>query len=380
MTKNKTILILCDWFLPGFKAGGPIQSIATLTQYLAPHFHFKIITTDRDFKSNQPYSNVIINEWTVYEGREVFYVSPENLNSTFILKLIQTTPHDVIYLNSLFSKIFTIQPLSWRKQGKLTSKVVLAPRGMLRPGALAVKPLKKQLFLMYAKITGLFKEVLWQSTSAEETQEIKNKIAQSVNISEISNFPKTSEAVKPIIKEKNKLNICFIGRILDVKNLMFACDIIKSITNTIKFHVFGPIEDSEYWNKCQTCVKSLPKSVEFEYKGELTQDEIGKTIQHYHALFLPTRTENFGHVIVETLQNSRPVIISDQTPWRQLMQHKAGFDISLDKPNEFVKAINTLTDMNQEEYDRWCEAAKNYIQARLNIEAIINKYINLFNQ
>lgn len=371
---------MCDWFLPGFKAGGPIQSIATLTHNLLPHFNFKIITTDRDFKSNQPYLNVKKNEWTKFEGREVFYVSPENLNSTFILQLIQSTPHDVIYLNSLFSKIFTIQPLRWRKQRKITSKIILAPRGMLRPGALAVKSLKKQLFLMYAKISGLFNDIVWQSTSTEETQEIKNKISSHLNIFEISNFPKTSERITPIKKESGSLNICFVGRILDVKNLMFACEVLHSITNIIKFHVFGPIEDAEYWNRCQEYVKSLPNTIEFNYKGELTQEEIGKTIQYYHALFLPTRTENFGHVIVETLQNSRPVIISDQTPWKQLTQHKAGFDLPLDKPSDFVNAINILSEMNQDEYDKWCDAARTYIQARLNIEAIKSKYINLFNQ
>lgn len=378
MTKNKTILILCDWFLPGFKAGGPIQSIATLTQYLAPHFHFKIITTDRDFKSNQPYSNVIINEWTVYEGREVFYVSPENLNSTFILKLIQTTPHDVIYLNSLFSKIFTIQPLRWRKQGRITSKIVLAPRGMLGEGALKIKKLKKIMFLKWTITFGYFKGVTWHSTSEQETNEIKKVIGNYINVCEVENLPRLMKNDKQITKFSHQLKICFISRISEKKNLYYALKILSSCNQTnIVFDIYGPIEDENYWNKCTSDFK---ETVQINYKGIISPTEISSVIANYHALLLPTLNENFGHVIVETLQNSRPVIISDQTPWRQLMQHKAGFDISLDKPNEFVKAINTLTDMNQEEYDRWCEAAKNYIQARLNIEAIINKYINLFNQ
>ncbi|MBK8369616.1 MAG: hypothetical protein IPL10_20170 [Bacteroidetes bacterium] len=59
-------------------AGGPIQSIATLTKQLGNDIDFKITTTDRDFKSNKPYDNVKVNEWTNFEGRDVFYVSPEN--------------------------------------------------------------------------------------------------------------------------------------------------------------------------------------------------------------------------------------------------------------------------------------------------------------
>ena len=61
LSAKKTILILCDWFLPGYLAGGPIQSIATLTKQLGDAIDFKIITTDRDFKSKKPYENIAIN-------------------------------------------------------------------------------------------------------------------------------------------------------------------------------------------------------------------------------------------------------------------------------------------------------------------------------
>ena len=87
----------------------------------------------------------------------------------------QHTPHDAIYLNSLFSKFFTVYPLKWRLQQKIKSNIILAPRGMLRDGALAVKPIKKQVYLLYAKLTGLFKNVHWQSTSSQETVEIKKR-------------------------------------------------------------------------------------------------------------------------------------------------------------------------------------------------------------
>ena len=91
MSVKKTILILCDWFLPGYLAGGPIQSVATLTKQLGNDIDFKIITTDRDFKSKKTYSEIKSNVWTVFEGRTIFYVSPENMNPEFILKLKLTS-------------------------------------------------------------------------------------------------------------------------------------------------------------------------------------------------------------------------------------------------------------------------------------------------
>lgn len=379
MTAKKTILILCDWFLPGYLAGGPIQSIATLTKQLGNDIDFKIITTDRDFKSNKPYDSIKINEWTSFEGRIVFYVSPENMNPDFILKLIQNTSHDSIYLNSLFSKLFTVYPLKWKQHRKIKSNIVLAPRGMLRDGALAVKPFKKQLYLLYAKLTGLFNSVHWQSTSSEETIEVKKRIGNHVTIAEVSNFPTVSDGIESIEKQVGILKLCFIARILDIKNLNFAIDVLKDIKDVdIVFDIYGPKEDKIYWKLCEQNSQMLPKNIQFNYLGVLKPSDISKTISHYHALFLPTQTENFGHVIVETLQNARPVIISDQTPWRDLQNKNVGFDISLNEKMQFVNAIKQMAQLNQSEFDNMSKASRLYIHQKLNVEDIKLKYLQLF--
>ncbi len=380
MSAKNTILILCDWFLPGYLAGGPIQSVATLTKQLGNDIDFKIITTDRDFKSNKPYDNVKVNEWTNFEGRDVFYVSPENMNSEFILKLIQNTQHDSIYLNSLFSKLFAVSPLKWKQQGKIHSKIILAPRGMLGDGALAIKALKKQLFLIYCKVFGLFKDIVWQSTSAQETSEIKKRLGANSKIIEVSNLPNTANAITAIEKQSGKLKLCFISRVSEKKNLNFAIDVLKLIPQTdIIFDVYGPIEDELYWNTCQENAKGLSQTIKFQYKGILEPSEIGKTISQYHALFLPTQNENYGHIIVETLQHARLVLLSDQTPWRNLKEEHVGFDIALADKTKFVEAIQVMSSLNQLEFDEMIKVAVSYINCQLNLKDIKSKYLALFN-
>lgn len=379
MSAKKTILILCDWFLPGYLAGGPIQSIATLTQHLGSDIDFKIITTDRDFKSDKVYQGININQWTTFSGRQVFYVSPDNMNPDFILKLIQTTAHDIIYLNSLFSRLFTVYPLKWKQQGKIKSNIVLAPRGMLRDGALAVKPIKKQLYLLYAKLTGLFKNVHWQSTSSQETVEIKKRIGNHVQVSEVSNLPATSNEIQFIEKQPGNLKLCFIARIVDIKNLNFAIDILKEVKGChVIFDVYGPKEDAAYWDLCKQNAKSLPNNIVFTYKSVLKPEVISSIINKYHALFLPTQTENFGHIIVETLLNARPVVISDQTPWRNLQTENAGFDISLNEKDKFVDNLHKFCSMDQAEFDNICSSSVSYIHQKLNVVEIKKQYLNLF--
>lgn len=379
MNSKKNILILCDWFLPGYKAGGPIQSIATLTSHLGRDFNFKIITTDRDFKSHEPYPEIEADQWTVYEGREVFYVSPGNMRPDFIFNLIASTPHDTIYLNSLFSKLFTIYPLKWKQQGKIRSRIILAPRGMLRDAALAVKPLKKKLFLWYAGFTRLFKDVHWQSTSARETMEIRKRIG-NVTITELSNLPDTINSTLPIEKKADELRLCFIARIVEIKNLHYAIQILKTIkTGSVIFDVFGPKEDEAYWKNCAAQANELPENIQFSYRGSLEPETIPATLGRYHALFLPTQTENFGHVIVQSLQCGRPVIISDNTPWRELKQKYAGYDIDLETPQAFKEAIGEFLNMDQPDYNLFVEGSAAYINSVLNTDRLKKQYIALFN-
>jgi glycosyltransferase involved in cell wall biosynthesis len=370
---------LCDWFLPGYLAGGPIQSIATLTTQLGKDLDFKIITGDRDFKSETPYLNVKINKWTEFEGRSVYYISPDKLNEGFLLELIQSTQHDAIYLNSLFSKHFAVNPLKWKQRGKINSKVILAPRGMLGEGALAIKPLKKHLFLRYAKTFGYFKDVCWQSTSAQETVEIKKRIGAKSHIVEISNFPNTAKKMEGIEKRPGFLKLCFISRISEKKNLNFAIEVLKFIKDSsITFDVYGPIEDDQYWNACLKNSEELQKNIQFNYKGVFKPEEIGSVVSNYHALFLPTHNENYGHVIVEALQHGRPVILSDQTPWRNLEKENVGFDISLNEKLRFILAIHQLSSIDQKGFDAMSKSCISYIQLKLNIDDIKQSYLNLF--
>lgn len=381
MNAKKTILILCDWFLPGYLGGGPIQSIATLTKQLGNDLNFKIITTDRDFKAKEPYKNITNNCWTIYEGRSVFYISQDQLTPDFLLNLIQSTPHDTIYLNSLFSKHFAVNPLKWKQQGKIKTPLIIAPRGMFSNSALAVKPLKKKMFFIYAKWCGLFKNIHWQSTSPQETMDIKKHVGVSVKLTEITNLPYTPSAISVIEKKPGELKICFIARILGIKNLDFAIDVLKDINKyPVIFDIYGPKEDLDYWNLCEDKIKTLPENIICTYKGVLQPHEIGRTLSAYHVLLLPTQTENFGHVIVETFLQGRPVIISDNTPWRELKTKKVGFDLSLNHKEQFTEAINHLIQLDDEGFKSMSENCINYINTQLNIENIKAKYLTLFNQ
>lgn len=371
-------MILCDWFLPGYLAGGPIQSIAALTQHLKDEFEFKIITADTDFKATEPYRSVKADLWTSYAGREVYYISQAKLNKDTIASLINNTPHDILYLNSMFSKFFAVIPLQLKKKGLINSRIVLAPRGMLSEGALQTKRLKKTLFLALGKTIGLFKELTWQSTSPQETKEIRKRMGH-VTIKEASNLPNTPLHQHGIEKQAGELRLCYVARICETKNLAFAIEVLRSgINGHVSLDVYGPIEDPAYWEQCRALAKQLPSNITFSYGSALHPQDVSKAICDHHALFLPTHNENFGHAMVEAMLCARPVVISDQTPWRQLEQEQAGFDVALASPEKFRDAINALVRFDNPEFQAWSQHAQAYIHQRLSIEGIKQAYKQLF--
>ena len=146
-SKNKkTILIFIDWYVPGYKAGGPIKSIYSLVRYFENDFNFLVITSDTDFGETAPYPSVKSDTWVkVNNSVSVFYTSKTFLNRRNILNLMKGIKFDVIYLNSFFSFYFSLLPLLYCKLGIIKKPLLLAPRGMLGKGALKIKSGKKNL-------------------------------------------------------------------------------------------------------------------------------------------------------------------------------------------------------------------------------------------
>ena len=66
------------------------------------------------------------------------------------------------------------------------------------------------------------------------------------------------------------------------------------------------------------------------FLGPLKPKEVCDVILDSHLLFSPTTGENFGHAIFEAFALGRPVLISDQTPWINLIDIGVGYDLPLD--------------------------------------------------
>jgi hypothetical protein len=182
MTKRLKVLVFVQSYIPGYRAGGPIRSIANLVEMLGDEFDFKIVTADHDFGVKEPFSGIIPNTWCKVGKAEVYYASNPKIRLLALSKLINSIEHDVLYLNSFFSPDFTLKPLLLRRL-KLIPKVctIIAPRGEFSSGALQLKWFKKKLFIKVVDQIKLYENLIWQASSCYEKADIL-KIFMQQNI------------------------------------------------------------------------------------------------------------------------------------------------------------------------------------------------------
>lgn len=382
MDLNKKILVLTDWYYPGFKAGGPIQSCRNLVLALKDSIDFYVFTSNTDLGESQPYPGVVSDKWiAISPGENVYYGQPGTFSKKKLAEVINSIKPDLIYLNSMFSVRFTIIPLIILFFGKYKCKIVLAPRGMLNDSALFYKPLKKKVFLKLFKLLGLHWNIHFHATDLKEEKDIIKNFPNAKAVSLAPNFA-NQKTPKRLVIDKNPgtLKLVFLSRITPVKNLLFVVDLLKknNFPGTIHLTVAGEIEDKIYWQSCLEKVKSFPSNIQFEYAGAIEHEGLLDWLQQFHFLFLPTFGENFGHAIFEAFIAGKPVIISDKTPWQDLQSKDLGWEIPLSDEKGFVNAITEALEMGQHQYNVMSLMCGSFADTYRNNNETRKRYLELF--
>lgn len=358
------ILTFLDYYLPGFKGGGPMRTVSNMVDQLHQDLSFEIVTRDRDLGGSQSYPGIVHGRWMDVNGAKVYYVSESGLPFAACRRLIMERKPDVLYLNSIFSLPFAIKPLVLRLLHLIRHyPVVLAPRGELSPGALAINSTKKRTYLTIARAIGLFRGVVWQASTELEARDIRREFGGGATIVVAQDLPAVhAEGLDQVRSQKiaGVLKVVFLSRISRKKNLDGALRILGQVNGQVQFDIYGPVEDPAYWAECQEIVQGLPDKIHVKYCGSVPHERVVKVLSEYELFFFPTRGENFGHVVLEAFMAGCLVLISDQTPWRNLRKHQIGWDINLEEPKRFVEKIEECIAMDAATHKKRSEQAKTF--------------------
>lgn len=374
------IFVILDYYLPGYRAGGPLRTVANIVDQLSDQFEFSILTRDRDIADSTPYTEVVINSWTQLGKAMVYHASADFLSLGNIQRVIREVSPDIIYLNSFFSPL-TRKCLLLRRLGFLSRiPVILAPRGELSPGALGLKAVKKRIYLALVRILGLYRDLFWHASSALEKREIQQALDRLCDVYIAPNLP-TSLNGYPVRKREKmsgEARLVFLSRISPMKNLTQALELLLNLSGKVTFDIYGPIEDKSYWLQCENIIARVPDNVQVNYCGSILPTEVADKLGNYHFFLFPTLGENFGHVILEALAAGCPIMISDKTQWSDLEAKQVGWDLPLDNNDLWQTILQRCVLMDQSSYENLSNNARRFALNWISCSDLENKTVDLF--
>jgi glycosyltransferase involved in cell wall biosynthesis len=353
--KVTRVLIFIDWFLPGTASGGPVRSIANMLQHLNEGFEFYVVTRNTDYQSDRPYEGIQSDIWVKFNAyTQVYYFSKAQLSKRQLKRLFTEINFDMAFINGIYSWYFSILPLYLLKSSN--KSIVVSARGMLNSQAFSVKPLKKQAFLKLAKYIGLYRNINFHATNQDEKQSILTYLGQNTRVFIAPNLPRKMELSEPKEKLNTPRTFVSVGRIAKEKGTLTLLRALLQIETEMILDLYGPIYDRNYWETCQQIIEKMPNQITINYRGVIPGEQVPDVLSQYDFFVLLSEGENFGHAIFEAFSQGLPVIISNNTPWKDLLSKGLGWDLNIKNETYIINVLKSALEMPLATYQKWSEA------------------------
>ena len=188
--------------------------------------------------------------------------------------------------------------------------------------------------------------------------------------------------LKTALKTKNIVFLGIIYAVKKIENILEAIALSKSFDlHQSKFLIAGkPLarRDFEYKVMLEKKISELKLNNKVEFVGEVFGKEKEKFLQEAYLLLLPSKSENFGNVVLESLSQSTPVIASKGTPWAVLNETNAGWWVDND-PEILSKVIDAALSLSEENYLDKCNKSLDLLNEKFNINSSVdNHWIKIY--
>ncbi|MGP5561536.1 glycosyltransferase [Corynebacterium casei] len=334
------VVVSTPYYVPAYLGGGPIQTLKALINAAPSEFKTRVVCTNHDLGQTTPLTDHP-NRWVEVGAAQVQYVGGGIRSHIRALK--QTDDADIIYLNSLFNPRYSLLPMLLKRLGFWKKATLLiAPRGELDPGALALKTHKKKAFLTAFKLLRLHNSILWHASTPVEKQQIRKQfgdVTVLVRENETS-LPQKSFTRPP--RKTGPARLLFVSRLDEKKGLHVLLESLKNVSQPIKLKIIGAFENSDYEFRCRRHIEQLGENISVEFNGSLERNEVLKSMQSADLMVFPTAGENFGHVIAEALSQSCPVMCSANSPWTSRLEQGGGIVVQPNTPEAWANATENF--------------------------------------
>lgn len=238
----------------------------------------------------------------------------------FLLKKKFLHNYDIFHIFggwSLFYVRLSLLALQMKK------KLIIHTMGFYEPWSLNQKKIKKLIaWKLYQKKILLKANLIHCASSNEEKNLLKlNKNFKTIVLPFGVNY---SYIKKKITKKLNKKAL-FFSRLHQKKGLVELISAWQGISNSDwTLDIVGDGDNNEYFKKMLNNKKIKINFLDPVYGNE----EKIKLFSKYDLFILPTKNENFGISILESLSRGLPVLTTTATPWMSIVRYNAGWIIN----------------------------------------------------
>ena len=353
------------------QAGGPANTTYWITKNLQKHgFETVIVATDKGIQSQIP-----LNKWLETDGGKVIYIKTKSLNFPLYQTLISLSNFykaDIVHVSSFFFPTSFLTAFAARI---LKKKMVWSARGELDTAALNHSRTRKRPILWAIK-NFIGKYPVFHSTCDEETVYIKKIFGDDARVAQIPNFIEIPDE----IESKPEKYILYIGRIHPKKaidNLIKAVSISKEFMDSEYVLKIAGKGKKEFETDLRRLVDKLDLSKKVIFVGQVEGEAKQRLLANAFWTIMPSHTENFGVVVLESLAQSTPVIASKGSPWASLETQKIGFWTDND-PESLAEQLKNIFSMPEAAYKEYRGRCRGFVENEFDIKRNIDKWLELY--
>lgn len=303
------ILHITPSYKPAWIYGGPTRSVASLCENIADlGYTVNVITTTANGKMELP---VKIGVPLNIEGVTVTYYprwtkDHSHFSPRLLLKLCFFSKKDlVVHIHSWWNLVALFATIICIFRGV---KPIVSIRGMLSPYTLKSNHKK-----MFHRAVGqhILRKTIFHATSRNEAMDVLSLMPgwKHFLLPNIIELPIISDKYQKNILLQDICVLIVVSRIHPVKGLETLFDALRLIDSKWRLQIVGN-GDSSYINQLQNLASQNSISENIEWLGWLEGEEKVKLISSADLFILPSLSENFANVIVESLSLGTSVILS----------------------------------------------------------------------
>lgn len=364
------ILFPVEVFFPS-QAGGPANTVYWLAKNLVLHgYEPVVVASDKGLSKGSE-----LNQWNENEAGRVIFIRTRFLHFPLgqtLVSLAELRRADLVHLSSVFYPAAFLTAFAARILGK---RIIWSPRGELSGYSLNYSGRRKAPILwLIRRVIGCYP--VFHSTSDDETRCIKDLFGKNAKVFQIPNYVE----LPPQVARKPERYLLFIGRLHPKKAID---DLIRAAATSEAFRSsdfvlkIAGTGKPEYLDVLKALTTELEMDSRVEFVGQVEGEAKSQLLANAYFIFMPSHTENFGIVVLESLAQGTPVVASVHTPWEILEKEGVGIWAE-NTPSELSEVINRIVRMNDAEYSAYRAKGRDLVEREFDISSHMGGWLELY--